>query len=202
MLQKKTGKSNIARYVAWCLLALLLLTVCGAGGALAYLKLSGGHAENSFLAAPSVAPTIEETFDQQEKRDVRVSVGETGYSVYVRAAVLITWKNQEGYVLAEHPSLARHEYEVTYELTEYGWFLGPDGFYYYHVPVESGGQTSALIQSCKPLAKAPEEGYALDVEILVQTIQAAGETDGSNAVPAVTNAWGVTVQADKSIRFD
>ncbi len=195
-MMQQHKKRNIFRYSAWALAIVLLTVSLGFGGTMAYLKLSGGSTDNTFTAASSSAPQITEKFDQQEKTNVQVHVGDTGYSVYVRAAVVVTWKDASGNVLAERPSLAKGEYSIDWNLTD--WFLGDDGFYYYRKPVESNASTDILIKNCKPLKPAPKEGFTLDVVIAAQTIQAAGTTDNGE-IPAVTDAWGVSLDEDGTI---
>lgn len=198
MLKRKHNNITIIPYAAWGLIAVMLILSLAAAKVFAYLKQSAGKAENTFLSEQSVTPQINETFNGNEKSNVSVFVGDAGYSVYVRAAVIITWKDSSGNVLAETPSLLRQDYEISYNLKEGGWFYGNDGFYYYSIPVESGSSTDTLINNCKPLSGAPENGYSLDVEIIAQTIQSAGFSDAGD-VPAVTEAWGVAVNKDKSL---
>ena len=197
-MKRKHNNITIIPYAAWGLIAVMLILSLAAAKVFAYLKQSAGKAENTFLSEQSVTPQINETFNGNEKSNVSVFVGDAGYSVYVRAAVIITWKDSSGNVLAETPSLLRQDYEISYNLKEGGWFYGNDGFYYYSIPVESGSSTDTLINNCKPLSGAPENGYSLDVEIIAQTIQSAGFSDAGD-VPAVTEAWGVAVNKDKSL---
>lgn len=151
------------------------------------MKWNGGI-KNEFLAETASDPVIRENFDGEEKKDVLVGVGNTGCSVYVRAAVVVTWMNADGEVFSQSP-VAGTDYAIEWNLSDSGWSRGDDGFYYYAAPVESGGETAVLIRNCAPLTEAPKEGYALNVKIAAQTIQAAGTTDGGE-IPAVTDAWG------------
>ena len=75
------------------------------------------------------------------------------------------------------------------------WFE-KGGFFYYRSRISSGS-TSPLIDECRQLKAAPD-GYALHVQIISQTVQALGTTDSGN-VPAVTDAWGVSVNSDGSL---
>lgn len=180
------------------ILAVIVIISLGVGSVFAYLKWSAG-AENSFTAASSKTPDITESFDSNVKTDVAVNVGDTGYSVYVRAAVVATWVNSKGDVLSQKPSAAKRDYDISLNMTD--WFLGDDGYYYHKYAVNSGGSTAALIESCRPLKAAPTENgedYTLDVKIISQTIQAAGSTDNGE-ISAVEDAWGVRVSDDKSL---
>ena len=163
----------------------------------AYLKTSTPAVNNTFSAAQDPEATITESFDPEtEKKNVAVKVGDTGYSVYVRAVIVVTWKNAEnGDVLATKP-VAGTDYEISLNTSD--WFE-KDGFYYHEEPVPSKGTTADLIISCKPIAGKTPAGYGLNVEIVAQTIQAAGKTDAGD-IPAVTDAWGVAVNADGTLK--
>ena len=149
-----------------------LISIMSVGPTYAYLKMDSAPTVNSFSAAQSVDPAIEETFNRTSKNDVYVRVGDTGYSVYVRAAVVVT-QPREGT-------------DYTIDIGDH-WALD-SGYYYYDQAVNSGASTENLIESCTVLLPAPEDGYSLSVDILTQTIQSAGETDGG--VSAVQDAWG------------
>lgn len=189
-LQKRRQRLFVLRNTGLFLSAFLIFSLIGAVGVYAYMKWTGGAVQNNFEAEASVNPVIEETFDQKEKTNGSVAVKDTGYSVYVRAAVVVTWKNQRDQVYSLAP-IAGEDYEIQWNLTEPGWSQGADGFYYYGSAVESGGKTGVLIASCKPLKDAPEDGYTLDVQIIAQTIQTAGTTDTED-ITAVQDAWGVS----------
>ena len=184
--QKKPRKIPL---VSWILLAVVVISL-STGTVMAWLSITGGSVENVFDPAASVDPSISETFDKEVKSNVAVSVGDTGYAVYVRAAIVVTWKAEEdGSVLGDSPVLNE---DYTLLLNETDWFL-KDGFYYHKAAVNSGGTTANLITSCQLKSSViPPSGYALNVEIIAQTIQALGTTDEGNS-PAVAEAWGVTV---------
>ena len=158
----------------------------------AYLSASTGPLTNQFSVETSKTPTVtEDSFDGITKTNVCVEVGDTKYDVYVRAAVIVTWKDNDENVYAQAPVLGT-DYSMTLNTgDDYDWIKGDDGLYYYKTKVASGAKTSALITSCTQTAEAPS-GYSLHVEIIAQTIQALGTTDGTD-VPAVTDAWGVTL---------
>ncbi len=126
-------------------------------------------------------------------RDGKAVVGDIGYSVYVRAAVVVNWKDDSGNILGRN----------TEEGTEYtfnsdsGWFKAADGYYYYKSAVESGGETNSLISGFTAIADAPK-GYSLSLDVSAEVIQCAGWTD-DYGTPAVTAVWGCTVQNDGTI---
>lgn len=181
------------RKIAYIVLAVFLLVLIASGSAYAYLKWNGG-VNNTFTYESSVDPVIYESFDNSEKKDVSINVGATEYSVYVRAAIVATWMDSTGQVLAKDP-VPDIDYTLDLNLSDGGWFRGDDGYYYYSSPVASGDSTDVLINLCKPITDAPESGYSLNVDVIAQTIQAAGTTD-SGDVPMVTEAWNVAVASD------
>jgi hypothetical protein len=173
------------------LLAFLLVAVIAAATVYAYLQAKTPAVTNSVGAAGDHEVTITENFDQTTKSNVRVQVGNIGYSVYVRAAIVVTWKDASGNVSAVKP-VAGTDYTIS--LNDIDWFETDDGFYYYRLSVKSGGSTSNLINTCTPVEGKNPAGYELNVEIISQTIQALGSSD--SGVPAVKQAWGIDVDVD------
>ena len=160
--------------------------------------------KNSMSAEKDPKPTVVETWDKKVKENVMVNVGNPGpgYSVYVRADIVVTWKDKDGNVYSKLPK-AGTDYTISLNTvsgtptTLNTWFLGADGFYYYTSPVVSG-PTTVLINKCKleDTAQIPE-GYQLSVEIIAQTIQYKGTTDIENPnKTAVEDAWHVTLSQD------
>ena len=180
---KSKKKGNKVTWLYALSIALLLLSVCTTG-VFAYLKLSTKKTDNSFQSAHSVNPQINETkFDGSIKENVTVNVGETGYSVYVRAAVVVTWQDSDGNVYVVPP-----EEDKDYFI-RYGDRWKKRGDYrYYDSVVGSGEVTAPLITECKPLKEAPVEGYTLNVKVIAQTIQSAGSTDDGNDM-AQNDVW-------------
>lgn len=164
------------------LLTVLLLLVC-TGGAAAYLRWSTLAADNGFIPERSELPTINESFNGTTKQNVTVTVGNTDYSVRVRAAIVATWVNNTGEVNS-HTPLAGTDYTISYGS---GWTQGGDGYWYCNTVIPSGGTTPVLITSCTSNGTEPS-GYHLDVEILAQTIQSAGMTDDGLESP-MQNVW-------------
>lgn len=176
--------------ITMVLIAILIISL-SAGSVVAWLSITGGQVENSFVPDEDPVPTITETFDDDKvKSNVAVDVGDTGYAVYVRAAIVVNWKNAEdGNVLGQKPVL-NDDYILT--LNETDWFY-KDGFYYHKAMVNTGDSTANLITTCQLKdGITPPQGYDLNVEIIAQTIQALGTTDTGDT-PAVKVAWGVTV---------
>lgn len=160
-----------------------LVSVMSVGSTYAYLKIvNDTPASNSFSVASSADPSI------VDESGAKVSVGNTGYSVYVRAAIVATWEDNSGNVLGTATG-------YTLSDKDENWVLGSDGYYYFKEPVASGGKTAVLFTSCTATETAPE-GYHLSIDVLAQTVQAAGK-DGDTM--AVTQAWGCAVAGDKTI---
>ena len=166
---------------------------------------STGAVTNTFDAETSLDPTIFETFETEntdhtyynEKHNVTVNVKNLDYAVYVRAAVLVNWKNAAGDVLGKEPVL---ETDYSLDPGDSRWFEH-GGFYYYSKMISGAGvekETANLIDSVKVLKPAPEEGYTLNVEIIAQTIQARGSTDTHNT-PAVIDAWDININDAKEL---
>ena len=110
------------------LLAVLCVSLV-VGSVYAYLKWSAGTVNNTFSIETPIDPTVSETFTSGNtvKKNVAVNVGNPGYSVYVRAAVVITWKNSTGEVLGTKPV---QDTDYTLTLGSDKWFC-EDGYYYY-----------------------------------------------------------------------
>ncbi len=203
--RKASRKAIIGVVCAALVVAIGVITV------FAYLSGKSDPVKNKLDADTDPGLTVVETVAPingfEVKQNVTVNVGKTDYSVYVRAAIVVTWVDKDGNVLADAPVLSSEvddngDYILdlnlsTTTLAADQWTFGSsDGFYYYSSPVPSEGSTKALINSAqvKPGASVPE-GYTLSVEIVAQTIQAIGTTDEGDVL-AVKDAWGVDVDAN------
>ena len=79
------------------LITVFVISVIGAAVYARYIKRSD-EAVNNFSPAHSILPTINEKFEENNKllkENVAISVGETDYPVYVRAAIIFTWKEKD-----------------------------------------------------------------------------------------------------------
>ena len=181
-------------------LALLtaVLLIATAGAVYAYLSANAGTGvSNSMEPAGATDPTISSYV---------VDVGTPGYAVYVRAFVVVTWQDSEGNIYGQMP-VEGTDYSIVWSTGEgENWFQNSDGFYYFRNPVAYDG-TNASSRYTDPLIKSITEqvtcpGYTLNVEIISQTIQAVGYTNGSlsiPSIPAVQDAWGVVVNSDNTL---
>ena len=209
----KSDKTLIKRFAPLIvILAILVALVAVLSTTRAYYILTGGESTNEYTPAEPADPSFTLDVDTQEKKEnVRITVEDNGYPVYVRVAIVITWQkigecsDPAGCGDCSEcpcPDCPKCYPEVYYEDpvkdTDYTILLNNTDwkqhgyFYYYTSPVASGGTTAALIYSCALIdgTVAPEEGYVLSVEIIAQTVQAIGSTDQDNT-PAWQDAWGI-----------
>lgn len=164
------------------LVAILVLLCCAVAGTVAYLVTSTDPVTNTFTPA-SVTTQVEEEFNGTTKSNVRIK--NTGnIDAYIRTAVIVNWADENGNVYGGATPVAGEDYTLTLKTGESeNWFQGSDGYYYCKTSVAPDGSTPALINTCTPVAKAPES-YSLQVTILADGIQ----SEPSNAV---TEAWKV-----------
>lgn len=164
---------------------------------------------NEFGSVGSINPEVVngKLNEDGKMEDVRIYVGKTGYPVYVRVEVFIAWQ-KDGTVLGVAYPKKDVDYTVTYNTADW---LKIDNYYYFvgkgsqneetgktdylNGVVKSEGITSALISefAVKSGTKPPFDGYELNVQVIVQTVQAVGKTDEDNGeIPAWWDAWGFT----------
>lgn len=187
---KKGSSGKSAKTVA-LLVSLLLLVAVAVCGTVAFLIDTSGVLTNRFNPS-RVTTEVEEDREGTVKSNVCIrNTGDT--TAWIRAAVIITWKNDEGGVFGQKPVTdltCPHlscdcDYRITYG-TENGWSKGTDDFWYYKDPVEANGVTKALIDACTVIGTAPATGYYLNVEILASGIQAEGMGE---EIDSAQEAW-------------
>ena len=193
----KKIKSWIMRYPSF-LIVLAVIAVATTSVSAYYIR-NSGEVKNDFTPAVSVTPEIiEETFDGQTKKNVYFKVGDTGYPVYVRTAIVVTWQNKDGVVYFSKP-VENNDYTISLNTADWeekaSTVDSNEVYHYLKDPVESGESTPYLIYECKQVGDPPAEGYTLNVDILVQTVQAIGYTDEDpkeevpTTYPAYMDAW-------------
>ena len=188
MRSKRITKLEHSKKTIALLVALLLLLTVGVGTTVAFLVDQTTEVVNTFTPG-TVSGKIEEGWTGSEKTNVKIGNTSLDVAAYIRAMIVVTWKDANGNVYAQTPELGV-DYEMT--LANDGWFkCSSDGYYYYSTAVVPLGETGVLISSCTEENSAPE-GYKLSVEILASAIQAE-PTD------AVEEAWHVTVATDGTI---
>lgn len=178
MRRTENRRKRAARPVV-LLASMILLLSTAVGGTLAWLVDATGAVTNLFTPG-RVSCSIGESFSGGEKSNVTVQ--NTGnVDAYIRARVVVTWKNQEGHVHAEAPVLGT-DYTITW-----GANWQPVGEYrYFRTAVDPKGSTDPLIISCSKLpgAQAPTD-YDLSVEILADAVQ----SEPAGVVKEVWTAW-------------
>lgn len=167
----------------------------------AYIK-RAEEVNNAFKSADSIVPGIKENFDGDIKENVYFTVDDpendlyTEYPLYVRVKLVFTWQDKDEIVY--YKTVEDEDYFI--KLNENDWEKIGD-YYYYKYAVQSGDKTSVLIEECRQIKPAPADGYTLSVEILVQTVQAVGYTDGddnmddnnnANKIDAWKDAWNIS----------
>lgn len=182
MKQEKRRNSRKGLIAA---VALVLLLCAAVGGTLAWITTQTNPVVNTFTPA-HVTCRVDEDFSDGSKKNVKIE-NTSDIDAYIRAAIVVNWADASGNVSAT--PVAESDYTMSLNLANSGWVKGSDGYYYYTSPVKPGDKTGILITSCLPIANAAPAGYDLQVTILAEAIQAAGET--SNGTKAVVDAWGV-----------
>ncbi len=180
-------KNNYMKKIGILLIAVLITSVAAASVLALFLK-STDKVENTFIPAVSANPVINETFSNNLKEDVSIQITDKGYPVYVRCAIVVNWKDENGNIHIKKP-IENAEYNL-----EIGgnWTKNNDGFYYYNAPIQTG-ETSPLIVKCEPIGESPDTQYFLSVNIISQTIQAVGSTDLGD-IPAHKDGWKINLQ--------
>ncbi|HIT25228.1 MAG TPA: hypothetical protein IAC27_04195 [Candidatus Enterenecus avicola] len=168
----------------------IVLVLCAAGSTVAWLTVKD-DTENTFSVG-TASVQVQETFPEPytEKKDV--SIKNTGdVPVYIRAAVSIYWKAEDGSVVAQAPVEDR-DYTIAWGSSP-NWVQHGD-LYYYLLPVDAEASTDPLIDRCTQL-DVTADGKALVVDVLAQAIQAV-------PADAVQEAWGVTVGEQGQLNLD
>ena len=187
---KNKGKKSISLLISLLIVALSVITVA------AYLFINFGSLSNNFKVAEDDNPYYSVTDGKYS-----VKVPNKGYAVYVRAAIVVNWKTGDGTKILGDVPLSGVDYNLTLNTTN--WFKAPDGFYYHKAmvtpPADGDGYTQTLIEKFETVTNSvmyEGETYFLNIDIVSQTIQALGTTDVGD-IPAVEDAWGIKVNADK-----
>ena len=168
------------------LVSLVMLLTITMGGTLAYITTSDDPVKNIFTTSQVPISVQEDPFDGTVKNNVKIQ-NDGNTDAYIRAAVVVTWKDSSGNVYGIKPEVGV-DYQVTFP-GDTGWvYREADGFYYYTASIAPNNQTGVLLTNCKPLKSAPADGYTLCVEIVAESVQAKGVDNG---VKAVVKAWGV-----------
>lgn len=148
------------------LVSLVLIFTLAVGGTLAYIATHTSEVINTFTPAKTEVNIDEDFQDETVKSNVKVE--NTGnIPAYVRAKIVITWKDKDGNVLAQKPADADYTMEFP---SPSNWVQHSDGYYYYTKVLNPEDKTTNLIDRCVAHTKNGE--YDLSVEILAQSVQA------------------------------
>ena len=175
---KHARKSNLRWKRSFVLLTALTVLMLGVVGAtISYLVTSTEPVTNTFEYA-EVTCEVNETFENDVKS--YVTIKNTGkIDAYIRAAVIVTWKDKDGNVYGQ--PVSTNAYTIQYNET--GWTHEGD-YWYCNKAIAADASTDPLIVRCAKTDKAnPPAGYDLSVEILADAIQ-------SQPANAVQQAWG------------
>lgn len=168
------------------LVVLVSIFAAVAGSTLAFLVTRTDSVKNTFNYSNVACEVVEEKFingTSVDKSNVRVlNTGDT--ESYIRAAIIVTWKDSAGNVYAMEPQKDK-DYTITINNSDW---LEKNGFYYYTKPVSPQKETGVLIENCS-IKGSGLEGYGLSIEILASAIQ-------SKPTKAVENSWHVIVNSD------
>lgn len=191
MYKGKTAKNkrHVSKKSVVLVVYLVLMLTLVVGTTLAILMTNTDPVTNIFKAS-KVTTSVEETLDGSTKSNVMIkNTGDT--EAYIRAAVVVTWQDEDGNVHGNIP-VAGTDYMIVYNLTDNGWGLSTDGFYYWRQPVKSVKEdaenctTDVLIKTCTPVANKAPKDYYLNVEIIGSGIQ-------SLPTSVVTSEWSTGV---------
>lgn len=136
---------------------------------------------------------INEEFDGENKEKVEIkNIGEV--EEFVRVAVVVNWKDEDGNVNAVAP-VSGTDYTVSYNTTDW---QKAGKYWYYKKSVKPGESTSNLLGSTPVTVtdagklNAPD-GYTLSFEVIEEAIQ-------SSPSDAMQEAWNLT-SSDGAIVF-
>lgn len=172
----------------WLLIAMIaLICLVGVGDTIAYLVDKTDAVTNTFTPT-SVKNEVDEEFDNQEKKNVRIkNTGTT--SAYIRVAVVGNWCDASGNVVSA--------WEDTIDYNEEDWVKGTDGFWYYKKAVNAGDFSEYLFTEYDPDPK--EDGTHLELQIISQAIQSEPDEAVESVWPVTANNGTITLNKEASV---
>lgn len=176
------------------LLALLLLLTLAVGGTFAYMFHRTEEAKNQLTPA-EVACQVADVFDDGINKNA-ITVKNTGTdSAYVRVRLVTYWVNEENEIVAK-PSAT-----LTVNIDDNHWLADTSNntyYYKYKLSAKTGENTTPNLLDEPLVLNETDDGYKQVIEVFAEAIQAYGTTDEEN-IPAVINAWGVTLDSAGNI---
>lgn len=172
-------KSRLMRRKQILLICSIAVLVIGlVGGSIAYLLTKTDSVVNRFTPADSQVD-INEDFDNVVKKNVNFT-NKSDYPVFVRAKYVANWVMGEGDSKQVYPGTP----EIDKDINTSDWVLKDDGYYYYNQVVAAEATTPNFINKIGYKDdNAPPEGYHLEVNVIVETVQ-------SDPLDAVNELWG------------
>lgn len=167
---REIKKSKIFGKLPAVAVALILIFMFAVGGTIAYLVTSTSSVNNQFNP---VYVTCEINNDGTIKNTGNIPA-------YIRAAVIVTWRDSNGTIFAKSPVVGT-DYEI---VAGTGWTKSGDYYYFNTAVAPSADTTTGLSVTSKGTA-TPADGFTLKYEIVASAIQ-------SDPKSAVTEAWGYT----------
>lgn len=163
----------------------------------AYMIHKSQTVANNFIPG-KVTCDIDEKMVDSIKTEIKVK--NTGnVDAYIRVRLVFHWEDSKGY------PVARNMVPETVNCND-GWLEDEDEYTYYYIDrVAPGESTPNLLEvpftmdAVKELVSGVNYYYYPVMEVLAEAIQADGK-DGDK--PAVTDAWGVTVNSDKTLSLN
>lgn len=174
------------------LILFLVLTVL-VPSVFAYMIHKSQTVENAFIPG-KVDCAVREEFDDIVKSEIKVE--NTGnVKAYIRVRLVFNWVDSAGTVVARSFGPMPG---ISWDTTK--WIRDEvDNTYYYKYPVEVGAKTANLLTREWSMDAVSEDTNGLTyyyypvMEVLAEAIQADGKIGDK---PAVTDAWGVTIDAN------
>lgn len=162
--QQRVKKSNRKMKTPVILIvSLVLLLVVAVGGTAAYLQAASDRVTNTFTPV-QVDITPDETTTPETKTNIKFQ--NTGdVPVYIRATLVIYWKDNAGNIVPQPVGGAIQGGEV-----QSGW-TEKNGIYYYDSAVASKDWTGIMLSEIRVTCP---DGYTCHIDVHGEAIQSAG----------------------------
>lgn len=178
------------------ILILILVLAVLVPSVFAYMIHKSQTVENAFIPG-KVDCVVREEFNDIVKSEIKVE--NTGnVKAYIRVRLVFNWVDSAGTVVARSFGTMPG---VSWDTIN--WIRDEaDNTYYYKHPVEVGGKTGDLLTVDWSMEAVSEDTNGLTyyyypvMEVLAEAIQADGKIGEK---PAVTDAWGVTIDSTGKI---
>lgn len=185
MREKRSRRKVKNKKFSVLLASLALIFAVSICGTTAFLIANTDSVVNTFTPGKIDPPVVNEQINDNVKESVTITNKGT-VEAYIRAMVLVTWKDSEGNVYGIEPTKGT---DYTMTLPANAKWTKSGNYYYYSGKVSAGADTEALLTQGQLLGTANvPDGYNLSIEILAQSIQA-------DPASAVTEAWGAEAVA-------